>query len=70
MAKNRRIPAYQHHKATGQARVRINGKDHWLGKHGTPESHDRYDELIAEHVLDKQILPAKTLSAILAVWWP
>jgi hypothetical protein len=37
----RTIPKYSHHKATGQARVRIDGKEHWLGKHGSPESFQR-----------------------------
>ncbi|MEZ5939772.1 MAG: hypothetical protein R3C18_00170 [Planctomycetaceae bacterium] len=38
----RRVPKYALHKATGQARVRIDGKDIWLGKYGTPESMERY----------------------------
>jgi integrase len=41
-------PAYQLHKASGQARVRINGRDHYLGPHGSPESHERYQDLIPE----------------------
>ena len=41
-------PSYLLHQRSGQARVRIDGKDHYLGKYGTPESRDRYDELIAE----------------------
>ncbi len=47
MSRGRRIPAYVHHKPTGQARVRIDGKDFYLGAYGTSESYDRYDELIA-----------------------
>jgi len=43
-----KVPGYLLHKPTGQARVRINGKDHWLGKYGSPESHDRYSSLILE----------------------
>jgi integrase len=70
MAKSRRIPAYVHHTPTGQARVRINGKDHYLGKHGTPESHERYDALIAELVIDVGSASCKTLTAVLAAWWP
>jgi integrase len=69
MARNRRIPAYVHHKPTGQARVRINGKDHYLGKFGSPESHERYDELIAELVLDAEPSRSLTLTAVLAAWW-
>lgn len=40
------VPSYCLHKPSGQARVRINGKDYYLGKYGSPESHDLYDELI------------------------
>lgn len=48
MPKTRRKPAYTHHKSTNQARVRINGHDHYLGEYGSPESRERYDDLIAE----------------------
>lgn len=48
MPKNLRKPSYLRHKPTGQARVRINGKDHYLGEYGSPESRERYDELIAD----------------------
>lgn len=41
-------PAYLFHKPSGQARVRIDRADHYLGPYGSPESRDRYDELIAE----------------------
>jgi len=47
MSKKRK-PSYLLHKPTGQARVRIDGHDHYLGEYGTPESRGRYDELIAE----------------------
>jgi len=49
MPKNH-IPKYCYHKPSGQARVRIDGKDHWLGKHDTPASHARYDALIADYL--------------------
>jgi site-specific recombinase XerD len=41
-------PSYCLHKASGQAVVRIGGKDHYLGAHGSPESHAEYARLIAE----------------------
>lgn len=47
----RKKPSYLLHRHTGQARVRINGRDHYLGKYGLPESRDRYDDLIAEWLL-------------------
>jgi hypothetical protein len=36
------------HKPTGQAYVRINGKFHYLGEYDSPESHKRYEILIAK----------------------
>jgi hypothetical protein len=41
-------PAYTLHKPSGQARVRIGGKDHYLGPHNSQESHQQYARLIAE----------------------
>jgi integrase len=43
-----RVPSYCLHKASGQAVVRIDGADHYLGKHGTAESKAEYDRLITE----------------------
>jgi len=43
----KRIPKYSKH-GTGQARVRIDGKDVYLGKYGTPESKERYNALVAD----------------------
>ena len=44
----KRTPKYSLHKPTGQARVQINGESFYLGKHDSPESHERYERLIAE----------------------
>ena len=46
--RRRRIPSYRLHKSSGQAVVRIDGDDRYLGKHGSKASHDCYDRLIAE----------------------
>ena len=40
-------PKYCLHKATGQARVTIAGRDHYLGPYGSPETHERYAGLVA-----------------------
>jgi hypothetical protein len=40
-------PRYRRH-CSGQARVTIDGKDIYLGRYGTPESHDAYDRVIRE----------------------
>src|SRR5947209_2698939 len=70
-----RTPSYCLHKATGQAVVRINGKDHYLGKFGTQESRDAYDRLIAEWLAAGRSLPtAKTgdglsINQMLVAYW-
>jgi integrase len=50
MARPKGMPAYKLHKASGQARVIIDGHHHYLGAHGSPESHERYARLIADHL--------------------
>lgn len=48
MARTPSEPRYQHHKATGQARTYINGKDYYLGPYNSPESQERFEDLVAE----------------------
>jgi hypothetical protein len=43
-----RTPSYCLHKASGQAVVRIAGKDCYLGEYGSPENRAEYDRLIGE----------------------
>ncbi len=70
-----RTPSYCHHKGSGQAVVRIDGKDHYLGKYGTEESRREYDRLIAEWLAAGQRLPeAKTghglsVSELILAYW-
>jgi integrase len=54
MSRALRVPAYCHHKSSGQAVVRINGTDRYLGPFGSPESHERYARLIGEWQLDRK----------------
>ncbi len=42
------IPSYLLHKSSGQARVRIAGKDHLLGIYGSDESRRKYGTLVAK----------------------
>jgi integrase len=42
------VPKYRKHKGTRQAVVTINGRDHYLGPHGTKASRLEYDRLISE----------------------
>jgi integrase len=52
----RKVPKICRHGVTGFAYVTINGKRHYLGKHGSNECHTRYLTLMAEFV------PAGTLA--------
>ena len=45
--RRRAVPGYLKHRS-GQARVILNGKTHYLGAWGTPESHEAYSRLIRE----------------------
>src|SRR3954469_2693898 len=48
MPRSNRPPSYRRHKARSCAVVTIDGRNHYLGPYGSPESHDRYARLIAE----------------------
>jgi hypothetical protein len=39
-------PVYRLHKSRGCAVVTINGRNFYLGKHGSPESYEKYSRLI------------------------
>lgn len=43
----RKIPSYRHQKSRGLAVVRIDGRDVYLGPYDSPESHAKYEQLIA-----------------------
>lgn len=43
-----RVPKYRLHKPSGLGVVRLGGRDVYLGRHGTPESHAEYRRIIAE----------------------
>jgi len=55
MSKSLRKPSLLFHKSTGQARVRIDGRDHYLGKYGSPETQARYDLLVSDWLRNKSI---------------
>ena len=46
--KTRKIPSYRLRKPTGQAVVRLDGHDYYLGKQSTEESYEAYRRKIAE----------------------
>jgi hypothetical protein len=43
-------PKYRHHKSSGQAYVVIDGKDVWLGQHGTAASRKKYFAVVSEWI--------------------
>ncbi|QDU70449.1 site-specific integrase [Mucisphaera calidilacus] len=58
-----RVPSYRLHKPSGQAVVRINGKDFYLGIHGTDGSRRAYDRLLAEWFAGHRHTPSPTRKA-------
>ena len=62
-SKQPKVPSYRHHKPSGLAVVTLDGRDHYLGKHGSPESRARYDRLIAEYLASGRRLPGKSLAS-------
>jgi integrase len=61
----KKSPAYRLHKPTGQAVVTLADprtgvrRDHYLGRHGTAESHARYAELLRQYQDAGQVVDAK-----------
>ena len=53
------VPKCGLHKATGQARVTLDGRGHYLGQYGTAESRQRYEQLIATWISNHQVLPVQ-----------
>jgi integrase len=47
MPRTNRPPAYRLHKARNCAVVTVGGKNHYLGRYGSPESHEAYARLVA-----------------------
>ncbi|TWT35162.1 site-specific tyrosine recombinase XerC [Posidoniimonas corsicana] len=51
----RRIPSYRRQKSRNLAVVRIDGRDVYLGPYDSPESHAKYDRLIADWLRRQQV---------------
>jgi integrase len=66
-------PKYRKHRASGQAVVTLDGKDHYLGPHGTNASHGEYDRLIGEWLANGRQLrsvPSElTVTELAAAFW-
>src|SRR6187399_1854108 len=67
-------PKYRKHKASGQAVVTINGRDHYLGLYRSKASRREYDRLVGEWLArDRQPLVGDadglTVSELAARYW-
>ena len=64
------VPKYSRHKASGQARVLVRGKHHYLGPYGSVESKARYEELVKEFLEARNRKDAGvTVSQVAAAFW-
>jgi integrase len=52
------VPAYSLHKRSGQAIIRLSGRDFYLGPFNSPESRERYDRFVAEWLANGRRPPA------------
>jgi integrase len=55
----RRIPSYRHYKPKDLGLVVLNGRYHYLGKYGTPESLAEYHRLVQEWLVCQQTQPPR-----------
>jgi integrase len=58
------FPKYRKHKASGQAVVTLNGRDHYMGPYGTAASKAFYDRLIAEWLVQGRSASHRQAEAI------
>src|SRR5438105_3457899 len=54
---SKRMPKYCRHKASGQAVVRIDSRDHYLGKYGSSESRAEYNRLLTGWGAEQELVP-------------
>ncbi len=64
---SQRVPKYRVHKGSGQAVVTLNGRDHYLGVHGTRESRAEYNRIVGEWLANDRQLPALAAAESLTV---
>ena len=68
MSRRRKVPSYCRHKASGQAYVTLDGREHYLGVYGTQESRERYARLIAEHTAGQcSVVPSSPVGSTLSI---
>ena len=68
-----RIPSYRKHKPSGQAVVTLDGRDVYLGPHGTQASKREYDRLVGEWQANGRRLDdgdhCVTIIELVAAYW-
>jgi integrase len=68
-------PTIQLHKPSGQARCRIDGRDVYLGRHGSPEAAAEYARVVAEcertrtPPASRSAAPCRSVADVVAEWW-
>ncbi len=68
------VPKYRKHRASGKAVVTLNGRDIYLGQHGTKASKLEYDRLTSEWLANGRSLPTGqasdlTVAELLLRYW-
>jgi len=61
------LPKYRKQRTSGQANVTLDGKDHYLGRHGTKASRHEYDRLVGECAQNGRRLPTSARGCITVV---
>src|SRR4051794_19180155 len=71
-----RLPKLRHFKPRNLAVVRLDGKDHYLGRYGSPESRAEYDRLIGEWLTEGRRSPrspdartGSTVDEVVLAFW-
>jgi integrase len=70
----RKPPSYRLHKPSGQAVVTLNGKDHYLGPHGSETSRQAYDRIVGQWQANGRRLPEESaagtlMKEVIAAYW-
>lgn len=79
-ARTPRVPKYRHYRPKDLAVVRIDGRDHYLGRYNSPESREKYHRLVSEWLARGVAAPAApapagaqvadlTINELLVAFW-
>ena len=72
MARPKSIPRRVHHKPSGLDRVRVNGRDIYLGPHNSRQAKAAYRRVVNEYLmgLDFDDTPVDTVGQMVEQYWP